>query len=878
MTLTLPATTQTLLKPRAPEAPNPVWEEIPESLQGHPAFADNPGSGATGGATPATAGPLAVRWEGAQFVRHSLAHVNRELCLGLLDTGRVELSLVPTEPAHFPPGEEARFAALAARAFRPLSRPADVHVRHFFPPRLHPPDEGHFVLIQPWEYGYLPARWVGPVCEQVREVWCYSRYVRDVYRASGVPEEKLRVVPLGVDPQVFTPEALPYLFTHEPGAAALAGGERRQFVFLFVGGTLHRKGIDVLLDAYSQAFSAADDVCLVVKDTGTQTVYRGQNERERILGEVQDPARPRIVYVEPDLSGPEMASLYAAADCLVQPYRGEGFCLPALEAMACGRPVIVPAGGPTDDFVDEAVGWRVPAERRPFGDGRIGDWDCVGPTWMFEVDPHTLAGLMRRVYEDRDEAQRRGRAAAERVRAGWTWRHVSAAVLERLEALAQVPPVRPIRGDPPLPLPRDEEAPAPSPERDQVLRGRAIPRISLCMIVRDEERVLGDCLASVRRWVDEIIVVDTGSTDRTVAIAEKFGARVFRFPWCDDFSAARNESLRHATGDWILWMDADDTLPEECGRRLHDLAFLAEDRVTGFLMQVQIPPAPGESGFTVVDHVKLFRNLPGLGFEGRIHEQILEPLYRQGGQVERSDLYVVHSGYDYSPEGQVKKRARDLTLLEKDLADRPNHPFVLFNIGMTAFHLKDFARAVPALEQCLAVAKPQESMVRKVYAMLAGCRLAQGDVPGAVAWVEKGLRLFPRDPELLFRAGVVFREAGDLAAAERSYLTLLTARESGHIDSLDVSITGFKAHHNLALVYQDLGRWEDAEAQWRAAVEQEPGFVPSWVGLGKLALRRGDPDAAGAVCARLEALAPDEAARIRRALRGAPVPAGAPPD
>lgn len=867
MAQTLLATAQTLRGPERPEAPDPLREEIPRSLQGRPVSADGPG--ATGVAGLATAGPLTVRWEGAQFVRHSLAHVNRELCLGLLDTGRVELSLVPTEPAHFPPGEEARFVALAARAFRPLSRPADVHVRHFFPPRLHPPDEGHFVLIQPWEYGHLPIRWIGPICEGVREVWCYSRYVRDVYRASGVPEEKLRVVPLGVDLQVFTPEALPYLFTHEPGAAALAGGERRRFVFLFVGGTLHRKGIDVLLDAYSQAFSAADDVCLVVKDTGTQTVYRGQNERERILGEVQDPARPRIVYVEPDLSGPEMAGLYAAADCLVQPYRGEGFCLPALEAMACGRPVIVPAGGPTDDFVDEAVGWRVPAGR-PFGNGRIGDWDCVGPTWMFEVDPHALAGLMRRVYDDREEAERRGRAAAERVRAGWTWRHAAEAALERLQALARVPPVRPMRGDPPLPPPRDDEVLAPSPEHGEAPRTRATPEISLCMIVRNEERVLGDCLASVRRWVDEIVVVDTGSTDRTVAMAEEFGARVFRFPWCDDFAAARNESLRHATGDWVLWMDADDTLPEECGRRLHDVAFLAEDRVTGFLMQVQIPPAPGEAGFTVVDHVKLFRNLPGLGFEGRIHEQILEPLYRQGGQVERSDLYVVHSGYDYSLEGQAKKRARDLTLLEKDLADRPDHPFVLFNIGMTAFHLKDFDGAREALERCLAVSKPQESMVRKVYAMLAGCRQAQGDVPQAREWVERGLRLFPRDPELLFRAGVVFREAGDLPAAERSYLTLLTAREAGHIDSLDVSITGFKAHHNLALVYQDLGRWEDAGAQWRAAVEKEPGFVPSWVGLGELALRRGDSGAAGAVCDRLEALAPADAERLRQALRATP--------
>src|SRR5205823_141071 len=96
-----------------------------------------------------------------------------------------------------------------------------------------------------------------------------------------------------------------------------------------------------------------------------------------------------------DFSAHQLAGICAAADCLVMPYRGEGFCLPALEAMACGVPVIVPEGGPTDDFVDESVGWRIPAERKPFGEGRIGDWDCVGDTWMFEVDPSDLARLMR---------------------------------------------------------------------------------------------------------------------------------------------------------------------------------------------------------------------------------------------------------------------------------------------------------------------------------------------------------------------------------------------------------------------------------------------------------------------------------------------------
>jgi tetratricopeptide (TPR) repeat protein len=296
------------------------------------------------------------------------------------------------------------------------------------------------------------------------------------------------------------------------------------------------------------------------------------------------------------------------------------------------------------------------------------------------------------------------------------------------------------------------------------------------------------------------------------------------------------------------------------------VAFLAEDRVTDFLLQVHIPPAPGESGFTVVDHVKLFRNLPHLRFEGCIHEQILESIYRHGGTVERTDLYVVHSGYDYSPEGQKRKRERDLRLLEKDLRDRPDHPFVLFNIGMTAFHLKDFGKAHAALERCLALSKPQESTVRKVYAMLAGCHLEQGDAPGAKARIEQGLAHYPHDPELLFRAGAIYREDGDLMAAEKSYLTLLTHREVGHIDSLDVTMAGFKAHHNLALIYQEMGRLPEAEAQWRAALADQPDFAPSWLGLGELYLQERRFDDVQAVVERLAQTDPAASGTLRQRL------------
>ncbi len=286
-----------------PVLPEPAMEETPVRTE---ASAD-----------PTEQRHLRVRWEGVPFQWHSLAHVNREACRALWMHPGVELALIPTDRNEFDPTQEPVGVDLAPLCFARLSGPADIHVRHFFPPRLEKPDDGKFVLMQPWEYGFLPTRWIEAIQQNVDEVWCYSQYVRQVYLASGIAAEKLQVVPLGVDTTVFRPEAPPYVFTTEPGAAMLTPEGPKRFTFLFVGGTLDRKGIDILLEAYLKAFSAFDEVALIIKDTCTKTVYRGQNDQEKILAKVGDEFHAPLVYLEDDLSAHQLAGLYTAADCLV---------------------------------------------------------------------------------------------------------------------------------------------------------------------------------------------------------------------------------------------------------------------------------------------------------------------------------------------------------------------------------------------------------------------------------------------------------------------------------------------------------------------------------------------------------------------------------
>jgi tetratricopeptide (TPR) repeat protein len=351
-----------------------------------------------------------------------------------------------------------------------------------------------------------------------------------------------------------------------------------------------------------------------------------------------------------------------------------------------------------------------------------------------------------------------------------------------------------------------------------------------------------------------MVVVDTGSVDETPRIAAALGARVFHFPRCDDFSAARNESLRHARGGWVFWMDSDDTIDSGCGRGLRRLAYQDSDpAVLGYVVQVHCPGggADGDPDVTAVDHVKLIRNRPDLRFEGRIHEQILPAIRRAGGDVAWTDLYVVHSGSDHSPEGQERKRRRDFRLLDLELAERPGHPFTLFNLGMTHADAGQFEEAAGFLRRSIARSTPGESHLRKAYALLVYALMRRDLLDEATVACREGRRLFPEDPELRFREGVLLHDLGRLAESARAYLDVLRGGGERHFTSIDRGVTGYKARHNLAVVYTDMGELGEAERRWREVVREVPAYRHGWRGLGDCLLRQGRHGEAGELAARL---------------------------
>ncbi len=359
--------------------------------------------------------PLSVVWEGPQRAHTGLAVVNRELCAALAGRNGLRVTVRAAESANASP---------------PPGGPFDVTVRYEWPPNWAAPTDGHLVMLLSWDYSRLPRVWLEPIDELVDEIWAPTRYVRDCIIRSGVRPAQVAVVPHGVDPRRFHPSARPLWLP-----------TRKRFKLLFVGGTLERKGVDTLLEVYTGTFRPDDDVCLVIKDFGTGTIYRGQGMGETIRALRADPRNPEILYVDATFPDAMMPSLYRAADCLVHPFRGEGFGLPIAEAMACGLPVVVPDFGPTRDFCDPSVAYLVPAEEVLVPSWRVGDLELVDQIRWARVDRDALAQTMRAVVGNPDEARAVGRRASDWAHKNLSWDRAADAALRRLKALR----ARPVR-------------------------------------------------------------------------------------------------------------------------------------------------------------------------------------------------------------------------------------------------------------------------------------------------------------------------------------------------------------------------------------------------------------------------------------------------
>jgi len=368
------------------------------------------------------------------------------------------------------------------------------------------------------------------------------------------------------------------------------------------------------------------------------------------------------------------------------------------------------------------------------------------------------------------------------------------------------------------------------------------PRLSLCMIVKDEDKRLPRCLESVAGVVDEIIVVDTGSSDATRGIAAQAGARVFDFEWRDDFAAARNYSLEQATGDWVLFLDADEELIAEDRGRLRQL--LTRPDVEGYRLTLVSFVGEEAGADTVVNNaLRLFRRRPEYRFKGAIHEQILWSLQERGGKIESGRVRVNHYGYLLGVTEEKGKVERNLEILRAELEQSPDDSFNRFNLGTEYVRLERYEEALAEYQRAF-MTLPNLSIgfASMLLRNIVLCLKNLSRYDEALKVLEDALEAYPDYTDLVYLQGWVYAGKGDWKQAIESFQRCLSMGENCGQHITQVGLGSFRAWHSLGQVHEALGDLDQAVKAYVQALRVSRGFYEPLGTLGRVLRGREKPE------------------------------------
>jgi glycosyltransferase involved in cell wall biosynthesis len=361
----------------------------------------------------------------------------------------------------------------------------------------------------------------------------------------------------------------------------------------------------------------------------------------------------------------------------------------------------------------------------------------------------------------------------------------------------------------------------PQPPSD---RAQLPPGVSLCMIVKNEERFLAECLASVRDCVDEINIVDTGSTDRTVEIARSFGANVIHREWRNDFAWARNEAIAMATLRWTLVLDADEELVPESAPLLRALGATPAD-VDAVYLQIQ-NAVEDESGASTMTHylTRIFPTTPRIRYKSVIHEN----LALDEGALElpavMSPIKIVHKGYTKAVLEGKKKDERNTPLLEKAIREAPEEAFSWFNFGVSAVAAGDADGGIEALEKMFALGDKPRAFWPLAYVMLGSAHAElKGDVERGMAVIDEGLAVNDDHPNLVFTRGYFLSLSKRYDESREWYERAIGLRQAVYKHYMvDDEIVLWKAAFNLGSTYVKQDRFAEALPWFEQALANKP--------------------------------------------------------
>ncbi|MFB2970078.1 glycosyltransferase [Aerosakkonema sp. BLCC-F183] len=388
--------------------------------------------------------------------------------------------------------------------------------------------------------------------------------------------------------------------------------------------------------------------------------------------------------------------------------------------------------------------------------------------------------------------------------------------------------------------------------------------LSLCTIVKNEETSLPNCLSSVKDAVDEMVVLDTGSTDRTPEIAKQFGASVYHFEWCDDFAAARNEALKYVQGDWVLVLDADEVLTPEIVPQLKQ-AILQPGNLVVNLVRQEVG-AIG-SPYSLVS--RLFRNHPAIRFSRPYHamvdDSVVQLLQRepqwQVGYL--PDVAIVHYGYQPEAIASKNKFQKAQAAMESYLAKHPDDAYVCSKLGALYVQVGDIDRGVELLKRGLNSKSIDDLVLYELHYHL-GIAYEHLQQLNLAKYHYQAATQVPIFPKLKLAAynnlGNVLKDNSKLQQAKTAYET-----------ALQIDPNFAPGYYNLGMTLKVLGRWEDAIAAYQKAINLNPNYAEAYQNLGVVLLKVGYVQESLSAFARAIALHeqhnPSEAQRLRQGLR-----------
>jgi len=389
--------------------------------------------------------------------------------------------------------------------------------------------------------------------------------------------------------------------------------------------------------------------------------------------------------------------------------------------------------------------------------------------------------------------------------------------------------------------------------------------LSLCMIVKNEEACLPQVLESVQPVVDEMVILDTGSSDRTIDIATEYGARVYHFQWCNDFSAARNQALQYVQGKWVLVLDADEVLTPEIVPEIQQAIKNDRNLVINLIRQ---EVGATQSPYSLVS--RLFRHHPDIYFSRPYHslvdDSVSQLLQREPDWqvISLSTVGILHYGYQPGAIAALDKYTRAKNAMEGFLADHPNDPYLCSKLGALYVNTGQVEEGITLLKRGFTDPHIDASVLFELHYHLGNAYTKQNQLQLAADHYQDAIKQ-PILPQLKLGAynnlGNLLFGVGDLTTAKRAYETTVNIDPSFAV-----------GYNHLGMTLKALGQWEAAITSYQKAIQLNPDYADAYQNLGVVLFKLGRvPESLAAfesAIARHQATNPQEAHRLRQELQG----------